>query len=78
MVHRCVCSRNLVNEEALAQWGLSRQKKIVVAKINETNAKILALSNFFFCIPVFKGSVAMFGPRSCLRNVALGGMLYVH
>jgi len=24
---RCVCSRNLVNEEAMAQWGLSRQKK---------------------------------------------------
>ena len=27
MVRRCVWSRNLVNEEALAHWGLSRQKK---------------------------------------------------
>ena len=27
MVRRCVLSRNLVNEEALAHWGLSRQFK---------------------------------------------------
>jgi len=27
VVRRCVWSRNLVNEEALAYWGLSRQKK---------------------------------------------------
>jgi hypothetical protein len=27
MMRRCVWSGNLVNEEALAHWGLSRQKK---------------------------------------------------
>jgi len=27
VVRRCVWSRNLVNEETLAHWGLSRQKK---------------------------------------------------
>ena len=27
MVRRCVSSRILMNEEALAQWGLSRQKQ---------------------------------------------------
>ena len=27
VVRRCVCSRNLVNEEALAHCGLSRQKQ---------------------------------------------------
>ena len=26
MVRRCLWYRNLVNEEALAQWGMSRQK----------------------------------------------------
>jgi len=26
VVRRCVWSRNLVNEEALANWGLSRQQ----------------------------------------------------
>jgi hypothetical protein len=27
MVRRCVWSRNLMNKEALAHWGLLRQKK---------------------------------------------------
>jgi len=27
VVRDCVCSRNLVNEEALAHWGLMRQKQ---------------------------------------------------
>ena len=27
VVRRCVCSRNLVNEEAMAHWGLSRQNQ---------------------------------------------------
>jgi hypothetical protein len=27
VVHRCVWSRDCVNEEALAHWGLSRQKQ---------------------------------------------------
>jgi hypothetical protein len=27
VVRRCVWSRNLVNEEAMAHWGLSRQKQ---------------------------------------------------
>ena len=27
MVHRCVRARNLMNEEALAQWGLLRKKQ---------------------------------------------------
>jgi len=30
VVRRCVWSRNLVNEEALAQWGLSRQNQTVL------------------------------------------------
>jgi len=28
VVRRCVSSRNFVNEEALAHWGLSRQKQV--------------------------------------------------
>jgi hypothetical protein len=27
VVRRCACSRNLVNEDAMAQWGLLRQKR---------------------------------------------------
>ena len=27
MVHCCVSSRNLVNEEAMTHWGMLRQKK---------------------------------------------------
>ena len=30
VVRRCVYSRNLVNEEALAHWGLSRQKQLLL------------------------------------------------
>jgi hypothetical protein len=32
MVHRCVWFRNLVNEEALAHWKLSRQKETNIAE----------------------------------------------
>ena len=34
-VRRCVWSRNLLNEEAMAHWGLSRQKQIKNKQFNE-------------------------------------------
>ena len=38
VVHRCVGSRNLVNEEAVPHWGLSRQK--------QTKQNSCSVSNF--------------------------------
>jgi hypothetical protein len=35
VVRRCVWSRNLVNEEALAQWGRLRQKQTKILSINQ-------------------------------------------
>jgi len=44
-MRRCVWSRNLVNEEALALWGLSRQK--------QTN-KLVALAFTILQVPTEK------------------------
>ena len=33
VVRRCVWSRKLVNEEALAHWGLSRQKQTIPSEL---------------------------------------------
>ena len=39
MVRLCVWSRNFVNEEAMAHWGLSRQKKKNKQMMNTDEAK---------------------------------------
>jgi len=41
VMRRCVWSRNLVNEEALAHWGLSCQKKNseIIRILQELNAR---------------------------------------
>jgi hypothetical protein len=43
VVRRCVRSRNLVNEEALAHWGLSRQKQTNNLRLRSSDANYLSL-----------------------------------
>ena len=47
MVRRCVCSRSLVNEEALAQGGCSAQKK---KKITRTSTLTMRKEQFKSCV----------------------------
>ena len=51
-MRRCVWSRNLKNEEALAHWGLLRQKQ--TNKHNRWGAKVTKLlaTDFFFHPPI--------------------------
>jgi len=41
VLRRCVRSRNLVNEEALAHWGLLRQKQTKYSKESQLARPVL-------------------------------------
>jgi len=43
MVRRCVKSRNLANQEALAHWELSRQKHTCVEILNKFTLLLLEI-----------------------------------
>ena len=53
VVRRCVCSRNLLNEEALPHWGLLRQKqKMKRFNLNRLSTSIqLLLLDGLKCLP---------------------------
>ena len=46
VVRRCVLSRNLMNEEALVHWGLSRQTQITKSNIRKNIGNLLLLKYF--------------------------------
>ena len=46
-MRRCVLSKNIVNEEAMARWGLSQKKKNKKLKTKQKNKKKKKKKNLF-------------------------------
>jgi hypothetical protein len=53
VVSRCVWLRNLVNEESLAHWGLSKKKGISWTHVN---GALCSYFSVFFCYSISLGS----------------------
>ena len=84
MVRRCVRSTNLVNEEALAQWGLSRQKqtnkqkkKELLEHLAEYHEELSEQSTALSC-PILQSVLSLLSPSPITQSQHNGNQLESH